>query len=177
MKQTNIFIINGFPTVGKDYFTNTIGEYGGNGVENISTVDVVKKAMTNFGYVEHDPQIKQKFRNLLSNLKDDVDAQLNDWTSRNCIDRAISAIEFGRPIFIHCREPKKIDLMKTLAKEQGYEVRTLLIEADWYKQTEFTCHADENVLKYDYDIKFMNTKDVSTFNQRIVEFFDDHIIK
>ncbi len=176
MKQTNIFIINGFPTVGKDYFTNSIANYT-DGVENISTVDVVKEAMLPFGYVETDPKIKENFRSLLSNLKDDVDKQLNDWTSRNCIERAINKEEFGRPIFIHCREPKKIDLMKSLAKEQGYEVRTLLIEADWYEQTEFTCHADENVLKYDYDIKFMNTKDVSTFGKRLIEFFDDHIIK
>lgn len=187
--KNNIFIINGQKTCGKDYLIKELSTFLGVDCISISTVDVIKEMYEKIGYVEDDPEIKNMFRVVLSDAKDSIDKNLDNWTSKNCVARAIeNDISFKSfsdgleaetlPIFIHNREPEKIELMKKLFLENGYKVRTLKVEADWQDQTpeDVTCHADENINKYSYDIVFKNTKNVIEFSKRLSNFNTNYII-
>lgn len=187
--KNNIFIINGQKTCGKDYLIKELSTFLGVVCVSISTVDVIKEMYEKIGYVEDDPEIKNMFRVVLSDAKDSIDKNLDNWTSKNCVTRAIKSdlifkSKFSStainplPIFIHNREPEKIELMKKLFLEKGYKVRTLKVESDWQDQTpeDVTCHADENINNYSYDIVFKNTKNIVEFSKRLSNFNTNHII-
>lgn len=186
--MNNIFIINGQKTSGKDYLVKELAKVLDLEAVNISTVDVVKDMYELIGYKEDDAKIKDKFRVVLSDAKDSIDKNLNDWTTHNCITRALDFHESnsgtqlsdlnGYPIFVHNREPEKIKLMVELFKEKGYNVRTLKVVADWQSDTveNATCHADANINDFDYDVTFRNTKHVGDFKHNLTTFIDNHIM-
>lgn len=189
MTKNNIFIINGQKTCGKDYFIKELSKSLGLKIgkcPSYSTVDVIKEMYKIIGYKEDDPEVKERFRAVLSDAKDSIDRNLNDWTTKNCIDRAINAnknlknglgVDVPLPIFIHNREPEKIKLMVSRFKELGLDVRTLKINAEWQSDTpqNVTCHADLHVNEFDYDIVFNNTKDISKFERELFDFKTKHI--
>ena len=163
MTKTKIFIINGYPTVGKDYLIKSLNEIHGIDIKNISTVDLPKNISIPLGYSEED---KQKFRCWLSDLKDLIDKHFDKLTIRCCVDMC----EENKYNFIHSREPENIDLLKRLCIEKGYDVNTILVTADWIDTSSLNNHADLNVMNYKYDLVFENTKDVNTFNTRLENF-------
>lgn len=184
--KNNIFIINGQKTCGKDYFIESLANRINIDSVSISTVDVIKKMHEIIGYKEDDPIIKEKFRAILSDSKDSIDKHLNDWTTENCVTRALECQKhlcnalgngIGAPIFIHNREPLKIAFMVERFEELGFNVRTLKVVSDWQtdEPLEVTCHADAHVNEFDYDLTFHNTKDVDLFNKRVKDFHNIHL--
>lgn len=190
MAKNNIFIINGQKTCGKDYLILQLSQFleiGSRTCPSLSTVDVIKSMYGVIGYKEDDPEIKNMFRIVLSDAKDSIDKNLDNWTTKNCIDRAINANQHLKnalgtdkplPIFIHNREPEKITHMVNEFKKLGYNVRTLKVEADWLSEepVDVTCHADKNINNFNYDIIFKNTKDVVKFSKRLSEFNTANVI-
>jgi hypothetical protein len=179
LKETNIFVINGHPRVGKDFLVNKIREVSINqSVLNYSTVSVVKEMAELIGYEENVPSVKNNFRAFLSDLKDLIDSHFEKMTVKTCIQKAIDKHEeklsyevFSPIIFIHSREPENIDCIKSYAKEKGYKIRTLLVMADWVvEKEEYSNHADKNIGNYDYDYLFLNTKNESLFYKRMLDF-------
>lgn len=184
-KTNNIFIINGQKTSGKDYLSREVSNFlGMEAPINISTVDVIKKMYELIGYKENVKEVKDKFRVVLSDAKDSIDKNLNNWTTFNCLDRALEAnqklLGVNVPIFIHNREPEKIAFMVSEFYKRGYSVRTLKVEADWLDNNDIksaTCHADKNINNFDYDLVFSNTKDPVDFHDRLLEFVTDNILQ
>jgi hypothetical protein len=183
LKNTNIFVINGYPTAGKDYLVNKIREYVLNPkVKSYSTVSMVKEMASIIGYEENIPSVKNSFRAFLSDLKDLIDLHFEKLTVKSCIQKAINEheeslnFELFRPIiFIDSREPENIDLIKDYAKEKGYKITTILVSAEWAGKEKATNHADNNVLNYNYDCIFVNTKNEELFKKRALSFIEKNI--
>jgi hypothetical protein len=183
LKKTNIFVINGYPTAGKDYLVNKIREFViSPKVKSYSTVSIVKEMASLIGYEENIPSVKNSFRAFLSDLKDLIDLHFEKLTVKNCIQKAINDHEeslnselFSPIIFIDSREPENIDLIKSYAKEKGYKITTILVTAGWAGKEKATNHADENVLNYNYDYVFANTKNEELFKKRALTFIEKNI--
>lgn len=177
--KQKVFIINGFPGVGKDYLINELAKLLPDfDVHSVSTVDKIKQMASVLGYSDSS---KEQFRQYLSDSKDLVDKAFPNWTLLNCVKRTCIALDNSflgnkrsAAVFIHSRTPSDIDFIKESLDDAGYEAITLLVEADWYKRTEFTNHADKDVMNYAYNYTFKNSKKEKTFNKNIKQFISEH---
>lgn len=158
-----IFIISGKGGCGKDTlikeYSKRTSEYW-NPVLNISTIDPVKEFCGYFGYKESEKDFDYN-RALLHNTKniftDSTNLPVNDVLSKVIIDYYNNK---SLVIFIHCREPENIDIMKNCLMDLhlvNVEIKTLLVTRDATNDRVYGNHCDDDADKYDFDYTIDNT--------------------
>lgn len=158
-----LIIINGQGGVGKDSLIKSLKNIE---VINISSIDSIKEIATSIGYMgEKDP----KSRKFLSDLKALLN-EYNDYPYKQLISKvreANKAMDNG-VIFIHIREPKEIErFKKDFENEEIYTMIVLRETGIIYNNK-----SDEEVFDYNYDITFMNEKDIEYTSM----YFNDLIL-
>jgi tRNA uridine 5-carbamoylmethylation protein Kti12 len=167
-----IFIINGFPGVGKDEFVkNCIEILGSDKCFNISTVDFLKEIATICGW---DGKKTGKSRKFLSDLKDLLTIY-NDIPYKRVLDKVGEIIACNKnveAIFIHCREPKEIARL-----QEELNAKSILIRREAAENSEYTNHADSEVLNHDYDYELHNDGSLDDLRSTAITFLNDVKIK
>lgn len=188
----NMFvIINGSGGNGKDTFVQDVTKVASEHdleVVNFSTVDFYKAIIQCIGHyykevAEAAAKKDDKFRSCLARLKAqfDNDYEMDTYLLDHLID-AIGRMNYKNPmdrlIFIHCREPKNIQLTKWRLNQEETKyllskyaevlgvpgknlnidigVRTLLVYGR-HDPTEYTNMADRSVYNYNYDYRIDNS--------------------
>lgn len=182
--ETTIIVINGKGGVGKDWCINQlISKMGEELIENISSIDPIKKIASEYGY--DDSKKTNKSRKFLSDLK----AAFTEWnelpmvhTIRSVRD-AINAERNKKVVFVHIREPEEIKkfidsckialMVDNIKCNNDFRIVTLLIidPEDINTTTPkgiFGNGSDDNVEKFKYDYKFINDK----INGKEDDFYD-----
>lgn len=166
--MNKLIIINGKPKSGKDQFVKFFKKHSNKKVNNLSTVDEVKKIAKKMGW---NGEKDYKSRKLLSDLKK-IWTEYNDGIFKNLcnfIDNESDSITF-----IHSREPEEIKRFKE--KYQDYCTTLLIKRKDpWYKKLKnvflkkqvFGNYSDDNVEKYDYDEIFYNDSNLKNFESKV----------
>lgn len=173
-----VVIINGKPRAGKDLFVELCKNFTSHNVFNFSTVDYIKDLAKSMGW---DGQKTPKDRKFLSDLKD----LLTDWNDipfkkvKEKVETAIYLMEchYGyKPndylIFIHCREPKEIDKLKS-----EFNAQTLLILRPAVDDNEQSNHADAEVFNYEYDDTVVNDGTILDYRKMVAEYLAAKSIK
>lgn len=185
-----IIIINGSGGVGKDAFAKRVIEETArlakkncsNGItdpkilysiNNISTVDYVKKLARNFGWdgskIEKDRKMLSDLKDLLTNYNDypfkKVTEYIETWLS---YQKASEKDKYDHSfLFVHCREPKEIERLKN-----QYPLHTFTLLVQNPKVTKVTSnHADKEVENYDYDFIVVNDSDLVALRKVAVDFY------
>lgn len=188
----NMFvIINGSGGNGKDTFVKDVTRVAPEHdleVINFSTVDFYKAIIQCIGHyykevAEAAAKKDDKFRSCLARLKAqfDNDYEMDTYLLDHLIN-AIGSMNYKNPmdrlIFIHCREPKNIQLTKWRLNQEETKyllskyaevlgvpgknlnidigVRTLLVYGR-HDPTEYTNMADRSVYNYNYDYRIDNS--------------------
>lgn len=148
-----VVIINGTGKAGKDSFVNMCKLIDPK-IQNYSTVDAVKDVARKMGWNDDKSEEGRLFLSGLKELWDNY----NHGATNGTVKRATRYIELMKEmdldshVFIHCREPEKIDELKSLF---DVPVITLLVENP--NVPEITSnHSDRDVRNYDYDVTIMN---------------------
>ena len=148
MKQ--IFIINGLAGAGKDTFVEFVMKYC-NAI-NYSSIDTLKEISMNFFDYKEDRK-SDKDRKFLSDFKALVDdyCDFSFKEALEVVNHFLNEDEKDEILFIHVREPQKIDRMKKMFKAKTILVTT---NRDIHKVT--NNDSDANVENYKYDIVIEN---------------------
>ena len=164
------YIINGHPRSGKDTFVDFCrGAIGEEYVCEVSTIDCVKQIAKMAGWNGTKDNRSRKF---LSDLKD-LFTEYNGFPMEETIKKIDEferelryyGVDSKGVVFVHCREPREIaDLVSIL------NAKTILIERDSVKNTDFSNHADEEVNNYDYDIIISNNGTLNDFKSSAYQF-------
>lgn len=165
-----IILINGFAQSGKDTFVQLCQKelrYGT--IENISTVDLIKKAAFLLGWngVKDD-----KGRKFLSDLKDTANLY-SDLSSKYIKETIENSIKLNKTkyetkaIFVHAREPEEIDKLK-----KEFNAITLLIRNNRIEPV-ISNHADRNVENYKYDYIVNNNGSILDLTKEAVKFMKE----
>ena len=178
LTNKKIFVVNGFPGVGKDYFIDNAIEIlklkdGTCLVGKYSTVDSIKVAAKLFGW---DGEKTLKARKFLSDLKN-LTTDFNDFSLEEIKAKIIAAShEF---YFILAREPLEIQKLKDFAEEKNISFVSILITRKLLKtpmfetefknlgnETSYSCFlknhltpADLDVMSFNYDLIIDNTEE------------------
>jgi CO dehydrogenase nickel-insertion accessory protein CooC1 len=153
-----VILINGSGGSGKDTVVELVSSYLKNkySIENISTVDEVKRIARSMGW---DNQKDEKGRQFLADLKQ-VWTNYNNGANEEVLKTLYNhnTYEIYSPkeyiIFVHCREPEALAWFKERLKNHKISVCTLIVKRE--NITEFFNDADQNVEKFDYDITLIN---------------------
>lgn len=158
-----VFIINGSGGVGKDTFVKFVSEYAG--VMNVSSVEEVKKFATMMGW---NGEKDEKSRKFLSDLKDILTAY-NDRPFtylQRCVKDFMND-KVNEFCFIHIREPEEIQRAK-----EAFNATTVLVTRNTIEQVKGN-HADEDVLKYTYDVQIENNSSLDFLKAVARKFVSD----
>lgn len=152
-----VVIINGTGGSGKDTFVEKCKEitsaYDNIRVENLSTVDCVKKIAKQMGWNSN--KKTESDRKLLCSLKD-LWEEYNSGTTEYIVKAIKSKLDlnilnFKTIFFVHCREPEYIDKLKLhIMCKLGIKSKTLLVVNDNIDHI-ISNDADKNVFEYEYD--------------------------
>lgn len=164
-----IICVNGYARSGKDTFCDAVF-YNRGLVYPYSTIDEIKRLALQFGW---DGKKDAKGRKLLSDLKDCL-TEYNNFPTKYIIEQIKVRLEILEDKKLHddvvflvqMREPEEIKQWK-----DDYGARALLITRPEMEK-EWGNHADDNVLKADYDYILENTGDLKTWELKSIEFID-----
>lgn len=149
-----VFLINGVGGCGKDTFVSLCSKY--TECANLSTIDPIKACARMLGW---DGSKDEKSRKFLSDLKDM--AEENFHTSYNYILDTLRGLDgIVDFVFIHCREPEQIELLK-----KDFNAITILIDASDRVPAILSNHADANVYDYDYDYIISNNESLTELEE------------
>lgn len=163
----HIFVLNSYPTAGKDTFVDAIAARH-NGIYKLSSVDLVKEVAKKAGW---DGTKTPKNREFLSNLKD----LLTNWDDipYKDIAKKIELIAFAEQsreepvlIFVMVREP--IEIQKFVDR---LDAKTIFIERDCLNDVPQSNHADSEVEKFHYDYYIKNNEDIDSFVDVAEQFY------
>lgn len=138
--------------------------------KEVSTVDFVKEIAEKCGW---DGEKTPKNRKFLSDLKD----LLTEWDNipykkilkeKRLYELPFEQVEIPTDdcfFFIHCREPEEIQKFV-----DGIGAKTILIQRESVDKLQQSNHADENILKYRYDIIITNNGDLKELKDRAHKF-------
>ena len=179
--EVNVIIVNGYGGVGKDFLISKYSETH-TSTFNISSIDPVKKILRDNNI--WDGVKDKKGRKLLSKIKNDIIEYNPNFFAQYISNKIFDICKTSNDnplIFVHVREPKEIDKLKTYleADTSGKykKICTLLIEdniKNTYDKTASTIKIDDslpykqnknidmgndsdnNVNNYNYDYIFYN---------------------
>lgn len=139
-----VVVINGIGGSGKDTFVECCKKVCKIGIDNISTIDIVKEAAQILGWENDKTDNGRKF---LSDLKK-LSVKYNDCPYQYCKENIMCSPPWNI-VFVHCREPKEIERFV-----QDFDAKTLLIRRPDIDipQNE----SDMNVENYPYDYIVVN---------------------
>lgn len=168
----NIFIINGFPTSGKNEFTKFCKEileekYKEQGTVCTSIVDATKDMAYEMGLWDGGKTPSE--RKFLSGLKDLLDDYCD--YSFDALQNYLKDddIDF---LFIDMREPFDIERACLEWKEYG-KVLTVLVKRTGRDETlEYSNHADKEVMNYNYNCIIENNDDLAALKVTAETFLD-----
>lgn len=186
MNKSIVIVINGKGGVGKDYCISSLtSKVGEENVENISSIDEIKKIASQYGYSELNKT--DKSRKFLSELK----RVFTEWNNMplicTCKKVRNSIKEHKRFIFVHIREidqiQKFVDLFPLLvdANIEGeyddittndFSIVTLLIKDKKNLPVHFGNRSDDCVGEYNYDYYYTNDKSENVPEGHINNFYD-----
>ena len=160
-----IFVVNGYPGVGKTTFEHIVqNALGADRVTIWSTIDPIKDIAVELGW---DGVKDNRGRQLLSNLKTALNLY-NDFTMdklRRVIFQARDKdmVNFEHILFVDSREPGEIAEIK-----RRYGAQTILIDREI--EQEISNESDRHVEEFFYDFKLKNNKDLTSFGYEIAAF-------
>lgn len=168
-----VIIINGVGASGKDTFVNLCKKhFPKEKIENFSSVDAVKKIAEKMGWQNDKSEKGRKFLSDLKDLWDNYNGEATNRTFRSVryyID-TMESINSEYLVFVHIREPKKIDAFKQMLKENGItNVKTMLIKNPHVSPITSN-HADRDVENYVYDIIVHNSGTLEEFDDLVRDF-------
>lgn len=163
-----VIIINGQGGCGKDKFVSLCKNNFPN-TFNFSTADPVKEMAKIMGWTGEKSQSDRLF---LARLKEAWE-EYNQGTSKYILTsiNAVYKPNLEQVAFVHCREPKNIDALKSLLKDK-YDVITLLITRDSVKD-DFENDADKYVFDYKYDYVIENNGTIDDLNKSAIAFIGE----
>ena len=164
--KKHIIVINGQGGCGKDTICEIVGKHYT--IINISSIDPIKRAANYLGW---DNVKNDKSRKFLHELK-----MLSTWYNDYSMQYILGEINFflnmsmHKIMFIHMREPKEIDRLKSLC---DYNIETLLIKRG--DDRVFGNEADDEVNNYTYDYVYMNDKSLDELDEDFIRWFRENI--
>ena len=170
--MTHIFVLNSYPTAGKDSFVDMISARH-EGIFKMSSVDLVKQVARVAGW---DGTKTSKNRKFLSDLKD----LLTEWNdvpykkiieARDKLQDHLDYLGYDTNkgiIFTHCREPEEIK--KFVDRENAI---TVLLRRASVENLEQSNHADANVFNYEYDYVIENNGSLDELWEKAVKFLEE----
>lgn len=138
--------------------------------KEVSTVDLIKDIAKSCGW---NGEKTPKNRKFLSDLKD----LLTEWDNipykkvlkeKRLYELPFEQVDISTDdcfFFIHCREPEEIQKFV-----DGIGAKTILIQRESVDKLQQSNHADENILKYRYDIIITNNGDLKELKDRAHKF-------
>jgi hypothetical protein len=181
-KNKTLFIINGFPLAGKDYFIieacnhflgwnwGSTWTYRRRELKIHSTVDTVKSIAETMGW---DGTKTPENRKMLSELKDFYTTYF-DGPYKEIIELMEEANDF-KVVFSCVREPKEIDKLiqwrNLEANYKKYNIFTILVTGKNQEMNQLS-HSDLNVLNYPYNYQIHNDM-TDNFAKIIPGFIND----
>lgn len=166
-----IVIINGSGGVGKDTFVQFCRKQFAN-THNISSVDNVRLVAQKMGWNNDKSEKGRKFLSDLKVLWNDYNNGCTMGTFRRVEGIVNNMLDFELDclIFVHIREPEKIDEFKRLCEtELGIIPKTILIRNENVPQINSNA-SDRDVMNYEYDAYFFNTRDLATLERVARDF-------
>ena len=161
-----VFIINGSGSKGKDTFVEFCSKY--TNVKNISTVDKVKEAGKYLGWQGGKSEWDRAFLSDLKLLADKYYGHSLIYVVREHEDFLNREIE--NTMFIHCREPQNIEILK-----QTFECKTILITNININDIK-TNMADANVNNYEYDYYIDNSGTLEDLELLAKDFVENKVL-
>ena len=169
--MTEIIIINGNPRSGKDTFVELCRKHFAN-THNISSVDNVKLIAQRMGWTGGKTEKDRKFLSDLKIMWDEYNNGCTMGTFRRVEGIYRNMEDFGLNclIFVHIREPEKIDQFKQLCKENlGMTPKAIFITNERVVTVESN-QSDKHVEDYDYDAYFFNNRGLDVFDRVAKDF-------
>lgn len=168
MKDTKIFLINGYPGAGKDTFVEFCQDFVP--VVNIHTSTPAKVALIKLGWdgVTKSPEVRQALA-LLKGLSSIGFDGVYDYIHDTLEEIKKYHKPQARIVFIHSREPEELERFK-----QEFGAQTLLI--DRKPTEELTNDSDRNVMDYKYDIVIPNRGTVEELKEMAEAFVEIHFL-
>ena len=155
------FVINGRSGVGKDSLIAFAGQKYS--VRNFSSVDRVKEAAMLLGW---DGVKDDQGRQFLVEIKD-ASVKYNDLPLQWIVEQHEDFEKSGDDmLFVHIREPKEIQKMKTKIPQ----TKTILVTRQMETVTD--SKKDDLVTDYDYDYTFANDKPLDESGKDFVELIE-----
>lgn len=164
--MTHIFVLNSYPTAGKDTFVDILNARH-EGIFKLSSVDFVKELARHAGW---DGTKNEKNRKFLSDLKDLL-TEWNDvpyWDICSKIEEIEWHNQTDKPIFIFImvREPKEIQKMV-----DRLGAKTIFINRAILRKVPHLNHADSEVENFNYDYYINNDSDIDDLIETAEEFY------
>lgn len=162
-KKPIVYILNGIAESGKDEFVLGLkSEYE---VDNISSVDQIKKVATILGWNGKKDETSRKFLSDLKNLSTEFNNGPTNYMF-DCVKSSDAEI-----CVLHVREIHEIEKLKNLFKYHQYIVRTIKIE----RQSKLSTHVPQNtgdlnaLQPYAYDCVVSNNGTIEDLHEKSVE--------
>lgn len=171
--SNKVVIINGNGGCGKDTFVRMIQKINPS-VENISTIDSVKEIAKKMNWTGDKSEQGRKFLSDLKRLWDDYNCGATDAAVKkvNSHIRMMNSYDLDGLVFVHCREPENIELLKV--KLSQYEIITLLITNKNVKLI-LSNPSDANVENFGYDYVISNDGTLEELQEKAVLFYNTYL--
>lgn len=156
-----VIVINGAAQAGKDTIVSMSQALLSNSfyIENISTVDIIKKVAIELGWNGIKDERSRKF---LSDLKD-LSVKYNNGPFKYVCSKIDMLKDLKSMIFVHAREPWEIEKIK-----KKYHAITLLVRRPGL--IEFKNHADMEVENFKYDYVINNKGTIENLQVEVSKF-------
>ena len=189
-----IFIINGVPTVGKDYIIRQLNDMSAGNrkllTTSLSTVDIIKKNSEIYGYSEKTSEIKDKNREYIIEEKKLLDKHFDNFTKRNVCEDALythSLINTSYCVsiqFINARSIEDHEYIKEYLNNKGYGdrliVKSLLVKSDDVIRDDSQdlpsdVDAKSKIMEIEYDCEIVSSRDEKQLEQNLLKFIEEEI--
>lgn len=182
--RTKVIVINGAPQSGKDTFVEFAEEYCGMcemaNVLNLSSVDLIKGALANFGW---DGTKTENVRDIIAGIKQiwiEADNGPTMFMVNNIMSFHMEHYGEDNVIFCHIREPEEIDKLKNAISGMesiGIEFMTMRIARPsvdnlYVPSNDRKCDDVYSICAYKYDTIFYNDTDLEGYKASVESFID-----
>lgn len=170
-----IFIINGKGGSGKDTFVENVNKYVP--TDNYSSIESIKQVAELLGW---DGGKSDKDRKFLSDLKK-LSSDYNDMPYTDILHYIsyflTSMYNEDELLFVHIREPKEIEKVRSFYENNGIYINTIYIHNNRLINKTYHNDADDNVVNYKYDYYVDNSGSIDDLDKEVREFIKSFQIR